>query len=203
MNSKELLTYAQQGDAHAIELLLTKHKRIVYYKAKTFFIIGGDLDDLIQEGLIGLYEAICDYDENKQVSFIYFAELCIVRKIISSIKLANRLKHSPLNSYISIYKPVENKDSNRSLLETIINNETIEPSVFLEEKERLIQIKNKLMEVLSDLEWNVLCLFVQGWSYEEISKMLNRHYKAIDNTMQRIRRKAVRLADERVFIENK
>lgn len=193
---RELLLNVQKGDEFAVELLITKYENIVHKKANTYFLIGSDRDDVVQEGLIGLYKAICDYDEDKRSSFRSFAELCITRQIISSIKTATRQKHTPLNSYISIYKPIQEDESERTLLETIENNESTEPLYLLEKKEQLLFLQRQLVKALTRLEWNVLYHYLQGLMYEEIAEQIGRHEKSIDNALQRIKRKVELLIKE-------
>lgn len=196
---RELLLNVQNGDETAIESLIAKYENIVYKKASTYFLIGSDRDDVVQEGLIGLYKAICDYDENKLASFKSFAELCITRQIISSIKTATRQKHAPLNSYVSFYKPVQEEDSERILLETIIQEGILEPYGIIEQKEHVKFWQSVLMKALTKLEWNVLYFYLQGYSYEEISDEIGRHEKSIDNALQRIKRKIDLLLKENEF----
>ncbi|MBO1005164.1 RNA polymerase sporulation sigma factor SigH [Pseudogracilibacillus auburnensis] len=193
---EEVLSHVQQGNKVAIEYLINKYEGIVRKKASTYFLIGSDRDDVVQEGLIGLYKAICDYDENKRSSFRSFAELCITRQIITSIKSATRLKHTPLNSYVSIYKPVHDDESERMLLDTIDNYEAVDPHKVLVDREKYQYIQVKLMKALTRLEWNVLNLYVQGLTYEEIAVSLQRHDKSIDNALQRVKRKVEQLIEE-------
>lgn len=186
---EELLSYVQKGDTGAAEFLVNKYERIVYKKANTYFLIGNDRDDVIQEGFIGLFKAMYDYDGSKRTSFKSFAELCITRQIITSIKSATRLKHTPLNSYISIYKPVNEDDSERILLDTMIDKAAADPRDYVLNKERVQVLKTELMKALTRLEWEVLAMYVQGFSYEEIALALHRSTKSIDNALQRVKRK--------------
>lgn len=188
-----LLSDFHHGDKEAGELMITKHEYIVHKKANTYFLVGSDYDDVVQEGFIGLYKAICDYDENKRASFRSFAELCVTRQIISSIKSATRLKHTPLNSYVSIYKPANTEDSERTIIDTIVNQATVDPSEWVEQREYLDYIQNELMKALTKLEWSVFCFYVQGWSYAEISLQIGRHEKSIDNALQRIKKKVTEI----------
>lgn len=197
---EEVLSHVQQGDNVAIEYLINKYEGIVRQKANTYFLIGSERDDVVQEGLIGLYKAICDYDENKRSSFRSFAELCITRQIITSIKSATRLKHAPLNTYVSIYKPVHDEDSERMLLDTIDNYEAVDPLDLLESKEKHRYIQVKLMKALTRLEWDSLFLYLQGLTYEEIAVALKRHEKSIDNALQRVKRKVELLIKEKDFM---
>lgn len=188
-NDKKILFQGRNGDEPSIDYLMNKYEVIVYKKANTFFLIGGDREDVIQEGLIGLYKAICDYDETKRSSFKTFAELCITRQIISSIKAATRLKHTPLNGYVSIYKPVQEDESEQTLVDVIECINTEQPQESLLIKENMDQLKMKLTKVLTKLEWNVLDFYSKGYRYEEIADKINRSQKSIDNALQRIKRK--------------
>src|SRR5690625_4002399 len=194
---EEVLTHVQQGNEIAVEYLIKKYERIVRKKANTYFLIGSDRDDVVQEGLIGLYKAICDYDENKRSSFRSFAELCITRQIITSIKSATRLKHTPLTSYVSIYKPIHDDESERTLLDTIINFAASDPKELIENKEKYLYIQRELMKPLTRLEWSVLRLYLEGLSYEEIAFSLGRHEKSIDNALQRVKRKVEQLIKDK------
>lgn len=196
---EEVICLIRKGERGAQEYLINKYEKIVQYKARTYFLIGSDREDVIQEGLIGLYKAICDYDEEKLASFRAFADLCITRQIITSIKSATRLKHTPLNSYISIYKPVHEEESER-MLQDIISCPTIDPEESLVNKERLEKIYQKLGGTLTRLEWKVLPLYIQGCSYEEIAGKLERHEKSIDNALQRVKRKIHILVESKELI---
>src|SRR5690625_2433993 len=156
---EEVLSHVQEGNQTAVEYLIKKYERVVRKKANTYFLIGSDHDDVVQEGLIGLYKAICDYDENKRSSFRSFAELCITRQIITSIKAATRQKHTPLNSYISIYEPFHDKDSERIVLETIDSKDATAHRYVLVCKERYKYVHSQLMTARTKLLWDVLCLY--------------------------------------------
>lgn len=196
----ELLELIQKGDTQALEFLLQKYKSFVLAKARTYFLIGGDREDITQEGMIGLYKAICDYDESKLTSFKAFAELCITRQIITAIKTATRQKHIPLNSYISLNKPIYDDESDRTLIDTIAEYRTSDPQELLLNQEKFGYMKYKLSVLLSDFEQKVLDLYLDGYTYQEISQELDRHVKSIDNALQRIKRKFEQLVDENEFI---
>lgn len=198
---KALLLHVQQGDEFAIEHLMNKYEGIVRKKANTYFLIGSDRDDVVQEGLIGLYKAICDYDENKRSSFKSFAELCITRQIITSIKSATRLKHTPLNGYVSIYKPVQDEESDQTLIDVIEYYEADQPQEELLIKEQIVHVQSELMKVLTGLEWEVLRYYIEGYSYEDIALMIGRSEKSIDNALQRVKRKVGQLIQENVLEE--
>lgn len=196
---EELIPYVRRGDQEATEYILNKYEHIVRKKASGYFLVGSDRDDVVQEGRIGLYKAMADFDATKKSSFKSFAELCITRQIITSIKNTTRLKHSPLNSYVSIYKPVHEDEEARMLLETLHSHEVIDPLEKLIDEERYNFIQNEIMKALTKLEWDVLHLYLHGFSYEEIANKLKRPEKSIDNALQRVRRKIEKLIEEDVF----
>lgn len=200
MLDEELLQLVHQGDGQALELLIKRYKSFVLSKANTYFMIGGDREDITQEGMIGLYNAIRDYDEDKLSSFRAFADLCITRQIITAIKAATRQKHMPLNSSVSLHKPVYEGDSSRTLLDTIEEKRVTDPQELVIKQERSFYMKVKLSEVLSDFEHRVLYLYLDGYSYQEISDELNRRVKSIDNALQRIKRKFDRFIDPNELI---
>lgn len=197
---EELIVMIREGNRSALEYLIIKYERIVRYKTKTYFLIGSDREDVIQEGLIGLYKAICDYDDNKLASFKAFADLCITRQIITSIKTATRLKHSPLNSYVSIYKPLEHEEADRVFLDILCTGASIDPQELLINKEHLENVQALLNKVLSPLEREVLPLYLDGVSYEDIANRLKRSEKAIDNALQRIKRKVTGLISAKQLV---
>ncbi len=189
ISDEELVLLAKKGNAKASNYLINKYYPYVISKSRTYFLIGGDKEDIIQEGLIGLYRAIKDYNPNKNTSFSTFANLCITRQIITAIKTATRGKHGPLNSYISFNKIINNEDKEVSLLETFINNDFENPETVFLEIEMINEINDKIKKTLSEFEKNVLELYREGFSYEEIAKKLKKDEKSIDNAIQRIRRK--------------
>lgn len=189
LTDEEVINLIQQGDVEALEYIINKYKIIVLAKAKSYFLIGADREDIIQEGMIGLYKAIRDYRDDKSASFRVFAELCVTRQIITAIKTATRQKHMPLNAYVSLDKPVYEEDSEKTLVETMIGPKTIEPENIVLQQEQQDYIELKMSEVLSELEQRVLALYLEGQSYGEISEQLDRHVKSIDNALQRVKRK--------------
>lgn len=195
LSDEDVIIEIRNGNRAALEYLIIKYERIVRYKTRTYFLIGSEREDVIQEGLIGLYKAICDYDINKFATFKAFADMCITRQIISSIKMATRLKHTPLNSYISIYKPLEEDGADRMLLDTIDCYESIDPQELLVNKEQSENVQAVLNNVLSPLEREVLPMYLDGISYEIIAQKLQRREKAIDNALQRIKRKISQLTE--------
>ncbi|AOY75121.1 RNA polymerase sigma-H factor [Clostridium formicaceticum] len=188
---------AKNGERQAVELLIKKYKNFVRSKARSYFLIGADREDIIQEGMIGLYKAIRDYKPDKLSSFKAFAELCITRQIITAIKTATRQKHIPLNSYVSLNKPIYDEESDRTLLDVISGHKITDPEELMICKEELVHIEGKIGEILSDLECRVLMLYLQGRSYQEIAYDLKRHVKSIDNALQRVKRKLERYLEIR------
>ncbi|MTI67005.1 MAG: RNA polymerase sporulation sigma factor SigH [Firmicutes bacterium] len=192
MSDEEIVNSAKNGNDEALEYLIKKYKNFVRAKARSYFLIGADKEDIIQEGMIGLYKAIRDYRTDKLASFRAFAELCITRQIITAIKTATRQKHIPLNSYVSLNKPIYDEESDRTLLDVLRGVKITDPEELIVSREELNHIENKIGEILSDLEWEVLMSYLQGKSYQEISLELDRHVKSIDNALQRVKRKLER-----------
>ena len=172
-----------------MEFLLNKYKNFVRIKAKSYFLIGADREDIIQEGMIGLYKAVRDFRADKLSSFRAFAELCITRQIITAIKTATRQKHIPLNQYISLNKPIYDEDSERTLLDVMASQKTSDPEELVINQEVSQDIKERIQENLSELESQVLLSYLEGKSYQEMARDLGRHVKSIDNALQRIKRK--------------
>lgn len=197
---EELLQLIHQGNSYALDFLIDKYKKYVWAKARTYFLIGGDKEDIIQEGMIGLYKAICDYNEDKLTSFKAFADLCITRQMITAIKTATRQKHIPLNSYVSLDKPIYDEESERTLLDIVAGSRAIDPQELLVNREKYGYMELKLSELLSDLEQKVLNLYLDGYTYNEISVQLKRHVKSIDNALQRVKRKLEEFMDANEFI---
>lgn len=196
MEDAFIVGLAKDGDDLALEFLLNKYKNIVRAKARSYFLIGADREDLVQEGMIGLYKAIRDYNPDKQASFRVFADLCITRQIITAIKSATRLKHKPLNSYVSLNKPVYDEESDRTLIDIITGTKVLNPEDILIDKEDLNSIEEKIGEMLSSLEWEVLGLYLMGKSYQEIADQLGRQIKSIDNALQRVKSKLEKHLEE-------
>lgn len=193
---EDIIKDAKAGDAVALEFLINKYKSFVRAKARTYFLIGADREDIIQEGLIGLYKAIRDFRGDKLSSFRAFAELCITRQIITAIKTATRQKHIPLNSYISLNKPIFDEESDRTLLDVICEENISDPEEMIINREEFNGIEVKMGEILSGLEWEVLSLYLQGKSYQEVAVDLDRHVKSIDNALQRVKRKLEKYLEE-------
>ncbi len=196
LTDEEIVTMAQEADGTALEYLLNKYKNFVRSKARSYFLIGADHEDIVQEGMIGLYKAIRDFKPDKLSSFRAFAELCITRQIITAIKTATRQKHIPLNSYVSLNKPLYDEESDRTLLDVIIEGRATNPEELLISQEDLMSIRDKIDEVLSGLEQEVLAAYLDGESYQEIAENLGRHVKSIDNALQRVKRKLEKFLEE-------
>ncbi len=181
----------------ALDYLINKYRNFVRAKARSYFLIGADREDIIQEGMIGLYKAIRDFRNDKLSSFRAFAELCVTRQIITAIKTATRQKHIPLNSYISLNKPIYDEDSDRTLLDVLSGAKISDPEELVISREELVDIESKMEEILSDFEWKVLMSYLDGKSYQEIAVDLDRHVKSIDNALQRVKRKLERYMENR------
>jgi len=193
---EQIVEDARAGDEQALEYLIYKYKNFVRAKARSYFLIGADREDIIQEGMIGLYKAIRDFRQDKLSSFRAFAELCITRQIITAIKTATRQKHIPLNSYVSLNKTIYADESERTLLDVLSGTRISNPEELVISQEDFNSIECKIEELLSDLEWNVLSSYLQGKSYQEIAADLNRHVKSIDNALQRVKRKLERYLED-------
>ncbi|MDM5335557.1 RNA polymerase sporulation sigma factor SigH [Ureibacillus composti] len=192
LTDEGLVELVHQGNAEALDYLITKYRKFVKAKARSYFLIGADKEDIIQEGMIGLYKAIRDFKGDKLASFRAFAELCITRQMITAIKTATRQKHIPLNSYVSLDKPIYDEESDRTLMDVITSTESEDPEYLMINREEYSHLEEKISKILSDLEQQVLALYLDGQSYNEISEELNRHVKSIDNALQRVKRKLER-----------
>ena len=197
MTDEQVVKLAQGTDSQALEYLLNKYKNFVRTKARSYFLIGADHEDIVQEGMIGLYKSIRDYKEEKLSSFRAFAELCITRQIITAIKTATRQKHIPLNSYISLNKPIYEEDSDRTLLDVITEEGMSNPEDMLIDREDLSFIEGRIGQMLSGLEKEVLVRYMEGKSYVEIADEMGRHVKSIDNALQRVKRKLTKYLEEK------
>ena len=192
---EDVVLLAQNGDGQALAYLLNKYKNFVRSKARSYFLIGADHEDIVQEGMIGLYKAIRDFQPSRLSSFRSFAELCVKRQIITAIKAATRQKHVPLNSYVSLNKPLYDEESDRTLLDVIEGRVTNPEDLYISQED-LARIQTQISEVLSDLERQVLDAFMDGKSYQEIAELLGRHVKSIDNALQRVKRKLFKFREE-------
>ncbi|OOM11217.1 RNA polymerase sporulation sigma factor SigH [Clostridium saccharobutylicum] len=192
---EEVVIEAKDGNNRAQEYLMAKYENFVKAKAKSYFLIGADKEDIYQEGMIGLYKAIRDYNPQKSTSFKAFAEICVTRQIITAIKTATRQKHIPLNTYISLNKPIYEEESERTLLDVLAGLKISDPEELMISKEKMNYIEDKISKVLSGLELEVLTSYLDGKSYQEIACDLERHSKSIDNALQRVKRKLEKCLD--------
>ena len=188
-NDHELTGMANCGDLLAEQQLINKYKKLVKIKARAYFLIGADAEDIIQEGMIGLYKAVRSFNDVKLSSFRAFAEICINRQIITAIKSASRQKHIPLNTYISLYQPMYPENSDQTLLDTVDDAKLNDPLSYFLSQERLQEAKNRFKKELSTLEIKVLESYLEGKTYHEIACEINRSDKSVDNALQRIKRK--------------
>jgi RNA polymerase sporulation-specific sigma factor len=186
----DLVARFHEGDEVALQVLLERYRRFARAKARGYFIVGADADDIEQEGMIGLFKAARDFRPERQASFRAFAELCITRQVITAIKTATRQKHQPLNRYVSI-SGVRGGDEpgERSIEDMLVSHYTPDPAETVLANERMAQMRQSMADMLSGLEVDVLRLYVEGKSYQEIGEQLGRHVKSIDNALQRIKRK--------------
>jgi RNA polymerase sporulation-specific sigma factor len=204
LSDDELVARFQGGDNDSLDVLLQRYRRFTRAKARGYFLIGADSDDIEQEGMIGLFKAVRDFRPDRQASFRAFAELCITRQIITAIKTATRQKHQPLNSYLSLSGTRPGEENGSGTVEEVLEAKgLIDPIEFIISMEDLRSMRRMMSEMLSKLEVEVLRLYVEGKSYQEIAEVLGRHVKSIDNALQRIKRKldvhlAERAASEEV-----
>lgn len=193
MADEELIRCLRNGEKEITEYIINKYKNLVKEKAKAMFLLGGDNDDLIQEGMIGLFKAIRDYDEEQETSFYHFAELCISRQMYTAIEASKRQKHIPLNSYVSIY---DEKDE-QPLIDTIQAVKETNPEALFLNKEYLQMIEVELKKNLSEFENKVLYLHLFGMDYQKIAKVLDKTPKSIDNALQRIKGKTKKIVGQK------
>lgn len=186
---EQVVELSAEGDKMATEYILAKYKNLVRSRAKLYFLAGADREDLVQEGMIGLFKAIRDFDATKQASFRGFAEMCIKRQIITAVKTAARQKHMPLNSYVSLSKPVYEDESERTLVDMLVEREAVDPEEMFLRREKAEAFEAEIARKLSSLEQSVLSLYLGGMNYQEIAVELDRSPKSIDNALQRIKRK--------------
>lgn len=198
----DLVARFQAGDTQALDVLLTRYRRFARSKVRNYFLVGADADDLEQEGLIGLYKAARDYKADREASFPVFAELCVKRQIITAVKAATRQKHQPLNSYVTISTgPSAAEDAPDPADELLRDHAIVDPAEVVVDDDRLKTVQHAIAQLLSSLEVDVLRLYVEGASYAEISQSLNRHTKAVDNAIQRIKRKVEGVLAQRAAMD--
>ena len=205
MTDEDIALLAQQGDADASEYLLNKYKNFVRSKARSYFLVGADHEDIVQEGMIGLFKAFRDFRPDKLASFHAFAEICVTRQIITAIKTATRQKHIPLNSYVSIYASASDtpEENGLSIVDTIEAGKESNPELMILGEEYTNAFEEELKEKLSKLERKVLYLHLQGMEYLNIAEFMDKSPKTIDNALQRIKAKARQLLEEKRRSEKK
>jgi RNA polymerase sporulation-specific sigma factor len=202
MADDELVARFQGGDEAAVCVLLERYRRFARAKARGYFLVGADSDDIEQEGLIGLYKAARDFRSDRQASFRAFAELCITRQVITAVKTATRQKHQPLNQYVSISNVRGSDDPGERAVEDLLDDHhVLDPAEEVVAGERMDAMRQSMDEMLSGLEVDVLRLYVEGNSYQQIGERLGRHVKSIDNALQRIKRKLDQHLQERAAEE--
>lgn len=199
LSDEELIALIRCGDTTCQDQLLRKYKYLVKIKSRAYFLAGSDRDDIIQEGMIGLFKAIRDYDADKAASFYSFAELCITRQIYTAIKTATRKKHSPLNGYVSLNRVIGNDDSETTMGDMTESITTTDPETILIERENRQYIESRLVEALSPFETEVLKYYLVGKSYAQIAEITDKHVKSIDNAIQRIKRKIGKYVKEKTL----
>lgn len=187
-----LVNMSKDGDRRAADTLIDRYKTFVRVKTRAYFLAGADRDDVVQEGMIGLFKAIRDFSSEKQASFRHFADICITRQIITAVKTATRQKHSPLNSYISLSKPAYDDESERTLIEMLSLRTSLNPEEIMIDRENLKVTEQKIRESLSKFELEVMELYISGKSYTEIAQKLEKEPKSIDNAIQRVKKKIQR-----------
>ena len=198
LEDSQLVARARSGDDRCIEILLGRYRNFARSKARSYFLAGSDKEDVVQEGMIGLFKAIRDFAEDTGTPFRAFAELCISRQILTAIKTANRQKHQPLNSSVSLDAPAYGDDqSDRTVGDNFVGPRTSDPVELVISAQEIEAIRDTMKENLTDLEGDVLRLYMDGKSYEEIAGVLGNHVKSIDNALQRIKRKLQRHIEQR------
>lgn len=202
MTDETLIKLAQtKEDDSAIDFIVNKYKNFVRAKARSYFLMGADYEDIIQEGMIGLYKAIRDFRPEKQASFRGFAEICIVRQMITAVKAATRQKHMPLNSYVSLNKPIYTEESERTLMDMLSERAITDPEELLISQEQFKDTEVMMGKMLSNLEWEVLLAYLDGKPYQTIAEETGRSIKSIDNALQRVKRKLDKYLEERLAKE--
>lgn len=197
LKDEEVVALVKKGDSFAQEFIMNKYKTLVKSKARAYFLIGADREDIIQEGMIGLYKAVRDYQNDRNASFRSFADLCINRQMITAIKTAGRQKHIPLNSSISLNRPVFNEQEEQTYMDLIESMEITSPEALLIGQEDKNFIEKHIATVLSSFENKVLALYLQGKTYAEIAEASNKAEKSIDNALQRVKKKIEKFLEQR------
>lgn len=189
LSDEELVCLYRRGDENALDVLINRYRRFVRSRVTKYFLVGADNEDIFQEGMIGFYKAVKDFDENNTASFKTFASLCITRQIITAIKTATRQKHIPLNSYVSLYKQAYGVTDDKTLMDTVSGDVISDPEKIVIDRENYDGFEYKINKALSKLELKVLALYLEGRTYQEISELINKDIKSVDNALQRIKKK--------------
>jgi RNA polymerase sporulation-specific sigma factor len=198
MSDEEVIAlFREQSEVGAQDYILEKYKRLVIICTRRLYILGGDSEDVIQEGMIGLYKAIRDYDPSKNAKFFTFAKMCIDRQVATAIKTANRQKHKPLNESYSLDKSVFDEGDDFTYMDTYKDRSIVSPENLIIDNENKRSLELAIEDKLSALEKRVLSLYLKGKTYTEIAKIIGREDKSIDNTLQRIKRKVEKIVEER------
>ncbi len=201
LSDREIVDRAQAGERHASEFLLDKYRGLVRTKVRSYFLMGAEKDDLLQIGMIGLWQAINDYRSEKDISFLSFARICIERHVITAIKTATRQKQVPLNTSVSLEYPADDSDGEWSLQDVLCSSDTVDPEELLLRREGNRQMSTMLRRMLSDFEWRVLSGYQMGKSYREIASDLRCNTKSVDNALARIKRKVAGSPSNWLFVE--
>lgn len=189
MEDDEVIGHIRLGNPFGMDHLIEKYKPLVRAKARSYFLVGADREDIVQEGMIGLFKAIRDYRDDKSIPFKMFAEMCITRQIITAVKTATRQKHIPLNSYVSLNKRVFDEESDKMLIEVLSEVSITDPEQLFISKEDYSVIETKMLELLSPFEQEVLSMYLAGIAYQEIARQLDKPVKSVDNALQRLKKK--------------
>ncbi len=196
-SDEDLAVLAQQGSDKALDFLLSKYFVYVRSKSLSYYIVGADRDDIIQEGMIGLFKAVRDFSSERGVSFRTFADVCVTRQIITAVKNASRQKHAPLNFYVSLNKPMSDDDDDSSTIADILGQEQhMSPEEILIKKEDADILGSEMNRLLSKFELEVLSLYLRGNSYSDIAKLIGREPKSVDNALQRIKKKFEKISSD-------
>ncbi len=189
MSDEEILSYVHSGCKLGMEHLIERYKPLVRAKARSYFLVGADREDIVQEGMIGLFKAVRDYRYDKKIPFRVFAEMCITRQIITAVKTATRQKHIPLNSYVSLNRKVFDENSDKSLMELVQEISVADPEELFINKEEYSFFESMVIGILSPFEREVLKKYLAGINYHDIAKQLNKPVKSVDNALQRLKKK--------------
>lgn len=203
LSDEDIVIVAKNGDKQAQDYICCKYKYLVVAKTSAYYLTGGDRDDLFQEGMIGLFKAMRDYKKDRGIPFSSFAAMCIERQIITAVKTFTRRKHAPLNWSASLDRSLLNDDEEGfTLMDVLASKSELDPVEILTDKECVMELKNKLREILTSLEFKSLLMVLNGMTYQDVAKKLNKNTKSIDNALQRARSKLSRYLEEKSEMEN-